>query len=47
MISRSANALSLRSEAIEIDISNKDQALKAGMYAELKFPAISIFTSGT
>ncbi|MBX3256306.1 MAG: efflux RND transporter periplasmic adaptor subunit [Chitinophagaceae bacterium] len=42
MISRSANALSsLRSEAIEIDINNKDQTLKAGMYAEVKIPLLS------
>lgn len=46
MISRSANALSsLRSEAIEIDISNKDQALKAGMYAEVKIPLLSSTSS--
>ncbi|MFT3827503.1 MAG: efflux RND transporter periplasmic adaptor subunit [Chitinophagaceae bacterium] len=41
-ISRSANALSsLRSEAIEIDISNKTQQLKPGMYAEVKIPLLS------
>lgn len=46
MISRSANALSsLRSEAIEIDINNKDQLLKPGMYAEVKIPLLSSTTS--
>lgn len=46
MISRSANALSsLRSEAIEIDINNKDQALKPGMYAEVKIPLLSSSSS--
>ncbi|TWR24150.1 efflux RND transporter periplasmic adaptor subunit [Mucilaginibacter achroorhodeus] len=38
-ISRSANALgSLRSEAIEIDVINKDGSLKPGMYSEVKIP---------
>jgi RND family efflux transporter MFP subunit len=42
MISRSANALSnMRSEAIEIDVQNKKQALKPGMYAEVKIPLLS------
>ncbi len=41
-ISRSANTLTnMRSEAIEIDISNKDQQLKPGMYAEVKIPLLS------
>ncbi len=41
-ISRSANALTnLRSEAIEIDLDNKDQKLKPGMYAEVKIPLLS------
>lgn len=41
-ISRSANALSrLRSEAIEIDLANKDNTLKPGMYAEVKIPLLS------
>lgn len=41
-ISRSANALgSLRSEAIEIDIDNKQLSLKPGMYAEVKIPLLS------
>lgn len=38
-ISRSSNALSSqRSEAIEIDVPNKDQRLKPGMYGEVKVP---------
>ncbi|WPU98433.1 efflux RND transporter periplasmic adaptor subunit [Mucilaginibacter sp. cycad4] len=38
-ISRSANALGImRSEAIEIDVLNKDGQLKPGMYAEVKIP---------
>jgi membrane fusion protein (multidrug efflux system) len=38
-ISRSANALgSMRSEAIEIDVINKNGQLKPGMYAEVKIP---------
>ncbi len=42
MISRSANALSnMRSEAIEIDVQNKKQILKPGMYAEVKIPLLS------
>jgi membrane fusion protein (multidrug efflux system) len=42
LISRSANALtSMRSEAIEIDVQNKDQQLKPGMYAEVKIPLLS------
>lgn len=45
-ISRSANALSsLRSEAVEIDVQNKDQSLKAGMYAEVRIPLLSNATS--
>jgi len=41
-ISRSANTLgSSRSEAIEVDISNSDNELKPGMYAEVKIPLLS------
>jgi len=41
-ISRSANALTnMRSEAIEIDVQNKTQELKPGMYAEVKVPLLS------
>lgn len=41
-ISRSANALgSMRSEAIEIDVVNKNGQLKPGMYAEVKIPMLS------
>lgn len=41
-ISRSANALgSMRSEAIEIDVLNKDGQLKPGMYGEVKIPMLS------
>lgn len=41
-ISRSANALgNMRSEAIEIDVQNKDRRLKPGMYAEVKIPMMS------
>lgn len=41
-ISRSANALSsMRSEAIEIDVQNKNSQLKPGMYAEVKIPMLS------
>ncbi|MDP9048516.1 MAG: efflux RND transporter periplasmic adaptor subunit [Bacteroidota bacterium] len=41
-ISRSANALgSMRSEAIEIDVLNKNGKLKPGMYAEVKIPMVS------
>lgn len=41
-ISRSANALgSMRSEAIEIDVTNKNGQLKPGMYAEVKIPMLS------
>lgn len=41
-ISRSANALgSMRSEAIEIDVVNKNGQLKPGMYAEVKIPMVS------
>jgi RND family efflux transporter MFP subunit len=41
-ISRSANALgNMRSEAIEIDVINKDDQLKPGMYAEVKIPMLS------
>jgi len=42
LISRSANALSnMRSEALEIDMDNKDQSLKPGMYAEVRIPLLS------
>ena len=42
MISRSANALgSMREEAIEIDVENKNGQLKPGMYAEVKIPMVS------
>jgi len=41
-ISRSANALgSMQSEAIEIDVLNKNGQLKPGMYAEVKIPMVS------
>ncbi len=41
-ISRSSNALgSMRSEAIEIDVINKGQQLKPGMYAEVRIPMLS------
>jgi membrane fusion protein (multidrug efflux system) len=41
-ISRSANALgSMRQEAIEIDVENKNGLLKPGMYAEVKIPMVS------
>jgi membrane fusion protein, multidrug efflux system len=41
-ISRSANALgSMRSEAIEIDVLNKNGQLKPGMYAEVLIPMLS------
>ncbi len=41
-ISRSANALgNMRSEAIEIDVTNKDGQLKPGMYGEVKIPMLS------
>ncbi|HVV55947.1 MAG TPA: efflux RND transporter periplasmic adaptor subunit, partial [Mucilaginibacter sp.] len=41
-ISRSADALgSLRQEAIEIDVYNKSNMLKPGMYAEVKIPMLS------
>lgn len=41
-ISRSANALSsMRSEAVEIDIDNKNLHLKPGMYAEVRIPLLS------
>lgn len=41
-IGRSANALgNMRSEAIEIDVLNKDGQLKPGMYAEVKIPLLS------
>jgi RND family efflux transporter MFP subunit len=41
-ISRSANALgSMRSEAIEIDVPNKNGQLKPGMYAEVRIPMLS------
>jgi membrane fusion protein (multidrug efflux system) len=41
-ISRSSNALgSMRSEAIEIDVQNKNGSLKPGMYAEVRIPMLS------
>jgi len=41
-ISRSANALStLHQEAIEIDVTNKQNLLKPGMYAEVQIPMLS------
>lgn len=41
-ISRSANALStLHQEAIEIDVNNKNNNLKPGMYAEVQIPMLS------
>jgi membrane fusion protein (multidrug efflux system) len=41
-ISRSANSLgSMRSEAIEIDVQNKNGQLKPGMYAEVGIPMLS------
>jgi len=41
-ISRSANALgSMRSEAVEIDLLNKNGELKPGMYAEVRIPMLS------
>lgn len=41
-ISRSADALgTLRQEAVEIDIYNKNGMLKPGMYAEVKIPMLS------
>ena len=41
-ISRSANALStLHQEAIEIDVINKNERLKPGMYAEVQIPLLS------
>ncbi len=41
-ISRSANALStMRSEAIEIDVVNKNGQLKPGMYAEVHIPMVT------
>ena len=41
-ISRLANTLgNMRSEAIEIDVINKDEQLKAGMYGEVKIPMLS------
>jgi membrane fusion protein, multidrug efflux system len=41
-ISRSANALStLHQEAVEIDVVNKGNQLKPGMYAEVKIPMLS------
>ncbi|RFZ83065.1 efflux RND transporter periplasmic adaptor subunit [Mucilaginibacter terrenus] len=41
-ISRSANALgNMRSEAIEIDVLNKNGQLKPGMYAEVNIPMLS------
>ncbi|MEH6305489.1 efflux RND transporter periplasmic adaptor subunit [Olivibacter sp. CPCC 100613] len=41
-ISRSANMLgAMQSEAIEIDVLNKDQRLKPGMYCEVHIPLLS------
>ncbi len=41
-ISRSANALgTMRQEAVEIDVFNKDRQLKPGMYAEVIIPMLS------
>ncbi|MFI5162763.1 MAG: efflux RND transporter periplasmic adaptor subunit [Sphingobacteriales bacterium] len=41
-ISRSANALStLHQEAVEIDVVNKGNQLKPGMYSEVKIPMLS------
>lgn len=41
-ISRSANALStLHQEAVEIDVQNKNDLLKPGMYAEVQIPMLS------
>ena len=41
-ISRSSNVLgSMRQEAIEIDVINKNGQLKPGMYAEVKIPMLS------
>ncbi len=41
-ISRSANSLgSMQQEAIEIDVTNQNGALKPGMYAEVKIPMLS------
>jgi len=41
-ISRSANSLgNMRSEAIEIDVENKNGQLKPGMYAEVNIPMLS------
>ncbi len=41
-ISRSANALStLHQEAVEIDVQNKKDLLKPGMYAEVQIPMLS------
>jgi membrane fusion protein (multidrug efflux system) len=41
-ISRSANALStLHQEAVEIDVVNKGNQLKPGMYAEVRIPMLS------
>ncbi len=41
-ISRSANTLgSMRQEAIEIDVLNKNDQFKPGMYAEVKIPMLS------
>lgn len=45
-ISRTANALgSMRSEAVEIDVPNVNQTLKAGMYAEVSIPLRSASAS--
>lgn len=45
-ISRSANALnSQRSEAVEIDVDNKNQELKPGLYAEVRIPLLTSATS--
>ncbi|SDD51970.1 efflux RND transporter periplasmic adaptor subunit [Pedobacter soli] len=45
-ISRSANSLgNMRQETVEIDVANKDNRLKAGMYAEVEIPLKSGSTS--
>ena len=45
-ISRSANSLgNMRQEVVEIDVANKDNRLKAGMYAEVEIPLRSGATS--
>ncbi|MFC3560234.1 efflux RND transporter periplasmic adaptor subunit [Pedobacter jamesrossensis] len=45
-ISRSANSLgNMRQEVVEVDVANKDNRLKAGMYAEVEIPLKSGSTS--